>query len=342
MANPTKIAIDINDDQLIRLNYIYREDESHAVRQRAHAIILLHQGQNKPEDVASILNVCRVTIYNWINRWRKYGIEGLYDLEGRGRKPTFSPEEENIVISIIEENPKSLRQVAIQVEKKTGKKVHVETLRKIAKKHGKSWKRMRKIVKGKPEPEDYAQGLKDIEELRNLSSDGEFDLVYFDESGVSLQPVVPYAWQDRGRTETLTIPASHSKRINILGFLNPVSNQLDAWEIEGKVDSDVVISVMDEYCDTLTRPVVAILDNASVHVSKKFNAKVPEWEKRGLSFYFLPKYSPELNLIEIFWRFMKYQWIPVSAYESFSNLRKSIGKILSEYGSEYKINFSLV
>lgn len=337
-----KIKINVNEEQLNELKSIYREDESHAVRQRAHAIMILHQENKKPEDVASILDVCRVTIYNWINRWQKYGIEGLYDLEGRGRKPIFSSEEEKLIISKIEENPSSLRQVADQVEKETGKTAHIETLRKIAKKNGKVWKRKRKIVKGKPDAEAYATGKADIEELRNLASDGEFDLVYFDESGISLQPVVPYAWQDCGRAGTLEIPSSHSKRINLLGFLNPSTNQLDAWEVEGKVDSDVVIEIMDEYCDTLSHPVVAILDNASIHVSKKFKAKVPEWERRGLSFYFLPKYSPELNLIEILWRFIKYQWIPASAYESLSSLRKSIGKILSEYGSEYKINYSSV
>lgn len=260
-----------------------------------------------------------MTIYNWINRWRENGTEGLYDLEGRGRKPTFSPEEEKLIISKIEENPNSLRKVADQIEKETDKSVHIETLRKIAKKHGKVWKRKRKTVKGKPDAEDYAVGVADIEELRKLASDGEFDLVYFDESGVSLQPVVPYAWQNSGRAETLKIPASHSKRINLLGFLNPAASQLDAWEIEGKVDSDVIIEVMDEYCDTLTLPVVVILDNASIHTSKKFIAKVPEWEKRGLSFYFLPKYSPELNIIEILWRFIKYQWIPASAYESLAS-----------------------
>jgi hypothetical protein len=32
---------------------------------------------------------------------------------------------------------------------------------------------------------------------------------------------------------------------------------------------------------------------------------------------YLPPYSPELNLIEILWRFMKYYWLPFSAYMFF-------------------------
>jgi transposase len=92
----------------------------------------------------------------------------------------------------------------------------------------------------------------------------------------------------------------------------------------------------------LTRPTVAILDNASIHVSDMMKAKIQDWEARGLSLYFLPTYSPQLNLIEIVWRFMKYKWISASAYESLSKLKQAIKHIIIGYGSEYSINFSFV
>lgn len=336
------MKINIDDDQREQLNRLYREHESHAVRQRAHAILLFDQEEKSPEDLATMLNVCRVTIYNWIKRWQDNGIEGLYDLEGRGRKPLFSFSEEQLILSMIEKNPSSMRQIVDKVEEVTGKKAHIETLRRIAKNNGKVWKRKRKKTKGKPSEADYNQGKADLKELQLLSSQGEFDLVYFDESGVSLQPVVPYAWQDCGRAGTLTVPSSHSKRINLLGFLNPAADQFEGWQIEGNVNSDVVIEIMDEYCEMLTQPAVVVLDNASIHSSKKVAEKISEWEKKGLTLYFLPKYSPELNLIEILWRFIKYQWIPASAYESLLGLKQSIEKIFSGYGKEYKISFSFI
>jgi len=96
-----------------------------------------------------------------------------------------------------------MKQLVDKVEEVTGKRVHIETLRRIAKKNGKVWKRKRKNLKGKPDKEAYKQGKADIEELKLLSSQGDFDLAYFDASGISLQPVVPYAWQDQGRDGTL-------------------------------------------------------------------------------------------------------------------------------------------
>ena len=50
--------------------------------------------------------------------------------------------------------------------------------------------------------------------------------------------------------------------------------------------------------------------------------------------------SPELNLIEILWRFMKYEWIELSVYESWINLVEYVEKVLVGFGNEYVINFA--
>ena len=71
----------------------------------------------------------------------------------------------------------------------------------------------------------------------------------------------------------------------------------------------------------------------------KFKAKRLEWEEKGLYLYYLPPYSPELNLIENLWRFIKYQWLPFSAYLSFRNLLSSLNEILENVGEKYKISF---
>jgi len=44
------------------------------------------------------------------------------------------------------------------------------------------------------------------------------------------------------------------------------------------------------------------------------------WEEKGFDIFYLPKYSPELNGIEILWRFIKYEWIELDAYKSWTHL----------------------
>ena len=153
-------------------------------------------------------------------------------------------------------------------------------------------------------------------------------------------PEIPYAWQDIGKKGTIGIPTSKSERINVLGFLNPNKNLLDHFEHEGNENSNVIIDVMEEFCDNLTEPAVVIIDNASVHTSNAVKEKLEEWEARGLTLYFLPPYSPQLNLIEILWRKIKYEWMPNWAYSGINSLKAALKEILNSFGSTYTIQFN--
>ena len=116
-------------------------------------------------------------------------------------------------------------------------------------------------------------------------------------------------------------------------------NELEAYTIEGAVNSDVVIHFFNAFCRTLQGPTVVVVDNASIHTSEAFQEAIPHWEKQGLWIFYLPEYSPELNLIEILWRFMKYEWIEFWAYANFSCLIQYVEGVIKGFGDKYKIHF---
>lgn len=108
---------------------------------------------------------------------------------------------------------------------------------------------------------------------------------------------------------------------------------------ETTFNSDKCICFMDKFVDQIVKRTVIILDNAPIHKSKKFKAKMIEWREKDVLIYFLPPYSPELNLIEILWRRIKYQWMPFNAYLCFQNLKERLSDILNNVGSKYDIIF---
>ncbi len=137
---------------------------------------------------------------------------------------------------------------------------------------------------------------------------------------------------------TIEIPAAKGKRLNVLGFFN-INNDLVPFCVEGNVDSQLVIGCFDAFCHTIKKKTVVVIDNAPIHTSKAFEKKRPAWEEKGLFLYFLPGYSPELNLIEILWRFIKYHWLPFSAYLNFETLVEAVEEILINVGTKYQIEF---
>jgi transposase len=85
---------------------------------------------------------------------------------------------------------------------------------------------------------------------------------------------------------------------------------------------------------------VVVLDRASIHTSQAVDAMRAEWAERQLEIFWLPAYSPQLNLIEILWRFIKYQWLEFSAYKDWNSLVEAVENILKEVGKKYVINFA--
>ena len=66
-----------------------------------------------------------------------------------------------------------------------------------------------------------------------------------------------------------------------------------------------------------------------------------EWDdKKGFHIFNLPPYSPHLNIIEILWRKMKYEWHKPEDYASFDKLTEAIKEILGNLETEYRINFT--
>ena len=319
-----------------QLTALFKYHDSHSVRRRSHAILLSADGFTIAE-IARIYQIHRDTVGTTFDRWKRDGIVGLFDDPRSGRPPKLSNEEADEAVKLLKEEPRSIKKALAATKEKTGQEISEWTLKRIAKNAQLRWKRMRKSVKGKRDQAEFERVQEEITTLHDQEAAGEVDLYYFDESGFSLTPEVPYAWQAVG--ETIEIPSSRSKRLNVLGFCNK-QQDFHATTVQGYVESEVVIACFDQFCDTINKKTIVVVDNASMHTSGKFKGKLGEWEENGLTVKYLPTYSPELNLIEIVWRFIKYNWLPLSAYLSFKNLKIELQKVLDGIGSEYQITFA--
>ncbi|MGJ5673092.1 MAG: IS630 family transposase [Nostochopsis sp.] len=317
------------------LERIYRQSRHHQVRQRAHCLMLASRGV-KIKELIKMFKVSYKTIYNWCERWELEGIVGLYNKPGRGSKRIFNSEQEEKIREWTQQEPRQLKKVLQKVKEEWGIEISSETIKRILKKFSMSWHRMRREAGGEPEPAEYQEKKAQLEELKRLEDEGEINLYYLDETGFCLIPNVPYGWQKRG--EYLAIKSRRSSRLNVLGIMNR-NNHLETYISSQSINSDVVIACIDAFFATVNKPTVIVVDQASIHKSDAILDKIEEWVERGITIFELPSYSPELNLIEILWRFIKYEWIEIDAYSSWSNFVASVEKILREFGQSYVINF---
>ena len=64
------------------------------------------------------------------------------------------------------------------------------------------------------------------------------------------------------------------------------------------------------------------------------------WQNRGLYIFYLPPYSPNLNIIERLWKELKARWLKPDDYSSFDSLHFATVDALNQVGKNLNIKFS--
>lgn len=162
-------------------------------------------------------------------------------------------------------------------------------------------------------------------------------MVYYDEATFGASPPVQRSWSPLGQPHE-TEPARHCTR-SVLGALDFGAQSLETAAYPHTITRDV--GVIDRLLQTTpsTPLTLIVLDNARIHHHLPEEV-IDRWmiDHRTFLFY-LPPYSPELNLIEIVWKQLKYHWRRFVTWsrESFD---VELAKLLSGYGREFQISFS--
>ncbi len=107
--------------------------------------------------------------------------------------------------------------------------------------------------------------------------------------------------------------AYNSKKLNVSGFLNE-QGKVIYHEVESIVNTDIVIEAFEVFAKALSgnKKAIVYIDNAPAHTCEKFinHARFrPQWY--DLAIRYLPSYSPELNLIEMLCKKIKYEWLSI-------------------------------
>ena len=108
------------------------------------------------------------------------------------------------------------------------------------------------------------------------------------------------------------------------------------------IDSSFIIEQLNKFSYTIKKHTVIVLDNAKVHQSKAMKAMQNIWAKRELFVFYLPPYSPQLNIIERVWKELKERWIKVDDYQTTDLLFYKTKMILDEIGMSLNLKFKKI
>lgn len=176
-----------------------------------------------------------------------------------------------------------------------------------------------------------------MQELEQLAETGLIELFYGDESRVSSEGYVPYGWQFPQEEVAIYVEKGHG--VNIWGLISR-QNACHWVTTERTITGQFVMEQLDKLSLSLTKETFIVLDNASVHHAKLFKDRLSIWQQRGLFLFFLPTYSPHLNIAETMWRKLKMEWLVAEDYLEKDSLLYAVNRCMATIVTHLTINFS--
>lgn len=192
-------------------------------------------------------------------------------------------------------------------------------------------------MKQRPCPEVYADRVERLAVLETLAAQGQIDLFFGDESRVSSEGYVPYGWQFAD--EQIRVLACRGYHLNCFGMVSR-SSECKWATTTTTITAEFVATQLEALSWGLTKETVVVLDCARVHTGKVIQSRLASWQERGLFVFYLPPYSPHLNLAETLWRKLKGEWLRPEDYLERDSLFYAVNRCLANVGHELRIHFS--
>ena len=128
--------------------------------------------------------------------------------------------------------------------------------------------------------------------------------------------------------------ASGRQRFNVLGAWNAVTRELLTVTNTTVVNTETMCQLLRKIAGLgLTGPITLVLDNARYQRNAVVQALAPQL---GITLLFLPSYSPNLNLIERLWKFIKRRAVYGRYHPTFAHFQAAVQDALGQVSTKHK------
>lgn len=334
----------LDNNQLAALKRAHRECFDRRTADRIKAVILLGSGWS-PSDVAEVLLMDRGTVREHFRRFEKGGLERLQSMAYLGSDCYLSDEQ---MLELAEELDFELYlntgAVIDWIEQRWGIRYSERGVNSLLHRLGFVYKKT-KAVPGKANAQAQEAFLEEYEKLKKNKASS--SPVYFaDATHPQHNTQLAYAWVRKGE-ERQILSNTGRRRLNINGALD-IQGMSAVIRYEETVNADAAIGLFQalEEKHPEAEKIYVICDNARYYRAKDVSQFL---ENSRVEVVFLPPYSPNLNLIERFWKFFKKKTLYNRYYERFEQFKdacESFFDNLDHYHSELRSllteNFEIV
>lgn len=315
------IRVTLTPEQRADIEARIRATSDRAVADRLRAVLYKADGYSHQE-IAYLLQLKSInTVTNWLRIFVEQGLDALCTFRYGGSEPRLDEEQRfRLVIELKTNIYNTAQQVTAWVKEQFDVEYSLRGMHALLKRLGFTYKKGR-LLPSRADPEAQRQFVMAYRRL--VSQLGPDDRIYFgDAIHLIHNAEAAYSWSERGKPHII-LTNSGRARYNVIGVYCVQTQESFFIQTPENINRDTVIELLRVLRERhpASAKVYVILDNARYHHAKDVMAYC---EASGVTLVFLPPYSPNLNVIERLWKFLRKKVLKDCYYATFDRFVAAI------------------
>jgi transposase len=309
-----------------------RYQHPHPHVQRKMEVLWLKSHGLPRQQIADLASVSLRTVQRYLDEYLRGGLKQVRRCKWRGPETALLEHEQSIQEYFWDHPPRSTKQAAKVIFGQTGVRRSLTQVRAFLKTH--LGLRCRKVaaipVPPKKTIEEHARDqarflAEELEPALAEARAGRRAVFFVDAAHFVWAPFLGCPWC---LTRLFVRSGTGRKRYSVLGALDAVTHDVIRVCNEGYVTADTVCTLLRALSGAGSRvPITIVLDDARYQRCELVQSLA---RQLGIHLLFLPSYSPNLNLIERLWRFVRKQSLNSTWFDSFEEFKAAIDDCLGK------------
>jgi transposase len=324
------LQITFTNEEIDELHY-ERFHHPHPRVQRKMEALYLKSQKYSHKEIRKLLRISEPTLLKYLRDYQAGGIAKLKELNFNCPQSELKQHQESLEMHFRDHPPKTLAHAAATIAELTGIVRSREQVRHFLKSLGMSCRRVG-LIPAKADPEAQEEFLeKKLAPRLEEAKSGERAVFFVDAAHFVLGAYLGFLWC----FERLFVKSGAGRqRFNVLGALNAVTHELITVTNDSYINSLSVCELLHKIAALgLTIPITLVLDNARY---QKCALVFQLAQSLNIELLYLTTYSPNLNLIERLWKFVKKQCLYSVYYPDFSSFKLAISSCLTQSHTTHK------
>jgi transposase len=328
------IKIEFTPEQIDALDYErYHHPDPRA--QKKMEVLFLKSQNVAHQEICRLCRISKTTLTTYLKQYQEGGLERLKESGYAGPSSELDEHATSLEAYFKEHPPRTTAEAQQIIKEQTGIERSPTQVQAFMKRLGMRCRKVGYVPGRAANPDKQAEQetfqTQQLEPRLAEAKAGKRAILFMDAAHFVHGAYLAMVWCF---TRLFIASPSGRQRFNVLGAIDAVTKQIFAVTNETYINAESVCLLLTQIAAAYAKiPITIVLDNARY---QKCEAVLRHAAALGIELLYLPSYSPQLNLIERLWRFVRKECLYSKYYSKFDGFKQAIADCIQTAHTKHR------